>query len=516
MLLTGARADAAVVRHGAERAELSAEFSLDDAAAARDWLQEQALDEDGQCQLRRVIRADGGSRAFINGRPATVGQLAALGELLLGIHGQHEHQALLSRRHQLELLDAFGGHEPLLAAVRTCAGEWAGARRELAELAGGGDVGERVAWLQHQLGELQAERLEAGEIEALLASHRRQANAAGLIEGFERALARLSGDEGFALANGLRQVRADLQRLQLHEPGLAAIDALLDSATIQLDEAVAGLERLRDTLELDPDQLAELDRRLARLHDLARKHRVPLEALAPRRDDLAAELGRLADADQLAARLHAVQQDAAVRWSAAADRLGQARLQAADRLGRAVSALMGELGMSGGTFGVQLDRQPGEDPDPAGRERADFVVSANPGQPPRPLRKVASGGELSRISLAIEVAALGHDATPTMVFDEVDSGIGGAVAEVVGQKLRALGGGRQVLCVTHLAQVAAQAHHHYQVSKQAGAGRTESRIEALGSAARIEELARMLGGVEITPATRAHARQMLRQAREPA
>jgi DNA repair protein RecN (Recombination protein N) len=516
LLLTGARADVGVVRHGAERAELVAEFALDDAGAALHWLQEQDLDEDGQCQLRRVIRADGGSRAFINGRPVTLGQLAALGETLVEIHGQHEHQALLSRRHQLGLLDACGTHEAELAEVQRLAREWAAKRRELAELDAGGDTASRIEWLQHELGELQSEALQPDEIEALLAGHRRQANAATLIEGFERSLAQLGGDEGFAIASALRQVRADLSRLQAHEPQLAGIDALLDSAGIQLDEALAALERLRDGLDLDPAQLDGLEQRLSRLHELSRKHRVPLDQLAARRDALLAELDRLQNADQLAETLRNALAIAARHWAVAADALGTRRVAAAMALASAVTGLMDELGMGGGRFSVAIERDPAIEPDPTGRERVEFMVSANPGQPLRPLRKVASGGELSRISLAIEVAALGHDSTPTMIFDEVDSGIGGAVAEVVGQKLRALGETRQVLCVTHLAQVAAQAHHHYLVSKRVTDGHSESSIVALDAAARLEEVARMLGGVEITAATRNHARQMLRQAREPA
>jgi DNA repair protein RecN (Recombination protein N) len=512
LLLTGARADAAAVRHGAERAELTADFALESGSPAASWLAEQELDEDGQCQLRRVVRADGGSRAWINGRPATLGQLATLGELLVEIHGQHEHQALLSRRHQLDLLDAFGDHAAALAEVRRLAGEWAAVRRSLGELDSAGDVGERLVWLEHELAELEPEALAVDDIEQLLGAHRRQANAATLIQGCDLALSRLSGDETFALSQGLRQVRGELARLQQHEPRLGAVDQLLDSVEIQLDEAVAGLERLRDELDLDPERLAELERRLARLHDLARKHRVPLEQLAARRDQLAAELARLQGAGESANRLQQQLAGLQADWAGAADRLGALRRDSAARLGAAVSQLMGELGMAGGRFGVQLE--PIEDlrPDPSGGEKVEFLVSANPGQPPRPLRKVASGGELSRISLAIEVATLGLDTVPTMVFDEVDSGIGGAVAEVVGQKLRALGEQRQVLCVTHLAQVAAQGHHHYRASKQVVGGHSQSRIERLSGSDRLEEVARMLGGIDITAATRSHARQMLRQA----
>ncbi len=512
MLLSGARADPGVVRHGAERAELVAEFAIERVPAASAWLAEQELDDDGQCQLRRVIRADGGSRAWINGRPVTIGQLAALGETLVEIHGQHEHQALLSRRHQLDLLDAFGGHAELLADTARLATEWSEARRQLQELAGRGDLGERIGWLEHQLSELAPEALAADDIEQLLATHKRQANAATLIQGFELSLARITGDDGFALSHGLRQVRAELVRLQSHEPRIGEIDGLLDSVQIQLDEAAASLERLRDELDLDPERLAALDRQLARLHDLARKHRVPLEQLGEHREQLAAELARLHGAGEQVERLQQQIGRSERDWRAAAERLGVARRQAAERLAAAVTALMTELGMNGGRFAVELVAASDESPSPLGSERVEFLVSANAGQPPRPLRKVASGGELSRISLAIEVATLGLDAVPTMVFDEVDSGIGGAVAEVVGQKLRALGDSRQVMCVTHLPQVAAQAHRHYRVSKAEQDGRTESRIEPLDGTDREQELARMLGGIDIDAASIGLARSLLERA----
>lgn len=512
MWLTGARADAGIVRHGAERAELAAEFRLDDAPEALAWLRENELDEGEGCQLRRVIRADGGSRAWINGRPATLGQLAELGSRLVEIHGQHEHQTLLDRGRQLALLDAFGQHEDKLAAVREAARRWTALERERQQLDQAGDVGERLAWLEHQLAELDAEKLEPEALEELAAAHRRQANAAGLLEGCGNALARLAGEEGPSVTRWLHQVAADLGRLAGDEPRLAEVVELLESAGIQVAEAAAGLERVRDDLDLDPERLRELEERLARLHDLARKHRVPLEGLAARREALRLEHEGLAGAGERAERLARESAAALEAWRKAATALGKARARAAASLGKAVDALMAELGMAGGRFEVQLEPLDDSRPSPQGGERCEFLVSANPGQPARALRKVASGGELARISLAIEVAALGLDAVPTMVFDEVDTGIGGAVAEVVGQKLRALGAERQVLCVTHLPQVAAQGHHHVQVSKAVEGDATHSQVAVLDEAGRIEELARMLGGVEITREVRANAKQLLGRA----
>jgi len=307
----------------------------------------------------------------------------------------------------------------------------------------------------------------------------------------------------------LQQLRGGLARERAHEPRLGEVDAMLDSAAIQLDEATLLLQRVRDELDIDPAQFEALDASLARLHELSRKHRVAPEELAGRQAGFAAELESLRDAGTRLASLDGEIAKASARWREAADVLGQARAEAAARLSSATTALIAELGMGGGVFEVSLEPVDAGRPDPQGGERVEFLVSANAGQPPRPLRRVASGGELSRVSLAIEVAALGSDTVPTMVFDEVDSGIGGAVAEIVGQKLRALGARCQVLCVTHLPQVAAQGHAHYLVSKADLDGQTRSAVRPLDARQRQEELARMLGGVEVSKEARAAARRLL-------
>jgi DNA repair protein RecN (Recombination protein N) len=462
--------------------------------------------------LRRTLRADGGSRAWINGRPATIAQLGELAGLLVEIHGQHEHQALLSRGSQLALLDAFGGLEPTLSEVRGAARTWAGLLQERDQLAGQGDPGDRIAWLEHQLGELQRESLEPERIAALTSDHRRHAHAAELIGACESAAARLGNEDDAGPMRVLHQVRGELSRQSVHEPRLGEVEAMLESAAIQVDEALALLDQVRGDLDLDPGALDELDQRLARLHELSRKHRVPPEGLAAQRDALAAELDALRGAGERLRKLDDEIEAAAAAWRKAAGTLSAARTKAAKTLSAATTALLSELGMGGGRFEVLLEPAEAGRPDPQGAERAEFLVSANAGQPPRPLRKVASGGELSRISLAIEVAALGKDAVPTMVFDEVDSGIGGAVAQIVGEKLRALGASRQALCVTHLPQVAAQGHAHYRVSKAEREGMTQSAVLRLDAAAREEELARMLGGVDIGKEARAVARRLLRDA----
>ncbi|SJZ64146.1 DNA repair protein RecN [Novilysobacter spongiicola] len=509
-LLSGLRADSGVVRHGADRAEVLGEFSLEDVPAAREWLVANELDEEDTCQIRRVVRADGGSRTWINGRPVTLTQLAALAGCLVEIHGQHEHQALMSRPSQLALLDAFARTAPELEAVAAAANRWTDLLRERDRLSSQGDVSERIDWLAHQHAELERETLEPESIEQLQRDHRRQAHASDLIAACETAFARLGGDENESVTRSLGRVRAELQRVAEHEPRLSQVDAMLDTAAIQVDEAHALLDRVLSDLDLDPSAFDSIEQRLGRLHDLARKHRVAPEQLAAQRDAIEAELEELRGAGARLEKLDLEIEQARQQWRSAADVLGAQRRSAAATLAEATTALITELGMGGGRFDVALEPVDADKPDPQGGERVEFLVAANPGQPPRPLRKVASGGELSRISLAIEVAALGLDAVPTMVFDEVDSGIGGGVAEIVGQKLRALGASRQVLCVTHLPQVAAQGHAHYRVSKAASEGVTQSQVKLLDGKQRQEELARMLGGVELTPEARAAARRLLR------
>lgn len=512
MLLAGARADSGMVRAGSDRAELAAEFDLAELPEARQWLQREELDEDGGCQLRRVIRAEGSSKAWINGRPANARQLGELAALLVEIHGQHEHQALLSRPHQLALLDAYAGHDDLLARVRDSAVQWRELGARMRKLSGGDDRGRRIEMLRHELDELEQWALPPAELDELEASHKRLANAGRLAEGTAGVVELLDGDSEFALRRALGRAHAELGKLAAIDGKLAPLLELLDNAGIELGEAADGLVRYAQDVDLDPERYAEVDQHLARLHELSRRHRLPLAELHDRRDALRLELAELEGAGDALEKLAAQRQRLQHDYTAAAAQLSEARAGAAARLGEEVSALMAELGMAGGVLRIELEAAGGDEPDPQGRERCELLVSANPGQPPRPLRKVASGGELARISLAIEVATLGKDTVGCMIFDEVDTGIGGAVAEVVGQKLRALGARRQVLCVTHLPQVAAQGHAHLKVSKHSDGDSTRTRIERLDAGGRRDELARMLGGVEITRETRAHAKQMLERA----
>ncbi|OOG56903.1 DNA repair protein RecN [Rhodanobacter sp. C03] len=512
MLLAGARADSGMVRAGSDRAELAAEFDLTGLPEARDWLQREELDEDGACQLRRVIRAEGSSKAWINGRPANTRQLGELASLLVEIHGQHEHQALLARAHQLALLDAYAGHETRALQVRELAMEWRELGLRMRKLSGGEDREQHLELLRHELGELEKWALPAAELSELETSHKRLANAGRLAEGAAGVVELLDGDSEFALRRALGRAHTELGKLAALDVRLNPLLELLDNATIQLGEAADGLGHYAQDVDLDPERYAEVDIHLTRLHELGRRHRLPVADLHDKLASLQTELSELEGAGDVLEQLAAQREKLRNDYTSAAASLSKARQIAAQRLGDEASVLMGELGMAGGVLKVELEASAGDEPDSQGRERCELLVSANPGQPPRPLRKVASGGELARISLAIEVATLGKDTVGSMIFDEVDTGIGGAVAEVVGQKLRALGSQRQVLCVTHLPQVAAQGHAHLLVSKHSDGDSTHTRIERLDVGGRRDELARMLGGVEITRETRAHAKQMLERA----
>jgi DNA repair protein RecN (Recombination protein N) len=514
LLLSGARADAGMVRTGCERAEISAEFDLANAPAARAWLSDQALDdEDGACRLRRVIAAEGGSRTWINGRTASLAQLSDLAAMLVEVHGQHEHQALLDRAQQLQMLDAFGGNDDAVAKVSELALRHRDIVARERELSGGDDRAARIDLLRHEVGELERWALSPDALADLEARHKRLANAGKLAEGASGIAELLDGDGELAATRTVVRAHAELERLAELDP--AALQApldLLDNARIALGEAADALSRYAQNLDLDPENYAEADAHLAALHDLSRRHRLPVTELPAHASGLREELQTLEDAGESLALLASERKQCFADYGNAASALSKRRAGAAKTLGDAVTSLMDELGMTGGSFAVDMQPQFSGEPDPQGRERCEFTVSANPGMPLRPLRKVASGGELSRIGLAIEVAALGSDAVGTMVFDEVDAGIGGAVAETVGAKLRALGSRCQVLCVTHLPQVAAQGHAHLSVAKSVEGKETRTHIAVLDAGQRKEEIARMLGGIEIDRETRAHAKKMLEKA----
>ena len=508
-LLLGDRADSGAVRHGAERADISAGFDISALPAARAWLAEQQLDLGDECQLRRVIASGGRSRAYLNGSPVPLQQLREFGERLVDIHGQHEHQSLMKRDLQRQLLDHHGGHQSLLAALAGLRSDWKQAGQQIEAIIGTGqDRDSRLEFLRFQLQELDELAPEPGEAERLHEEHARLANAGQLLDTCATHLERLYDDEQSAQSL-LSHARADLQPLTAIDVSLKEASELLNSALIQLEEGVDQLRSYPQRLELDPERLGWLEQRLDALHRLARKHRIEAETLHEFHQRLDAELQRLEQADQHLEALEAQRGALAAEYAKLAGELHRRRVKTAATLSAQVSDRMQSLGMQGGQFRIEVTAGDNDSLSAYGGDSIEFLVSANPGQPLKPLAKVASGGELSRISLAIQVVAASDTEIPTLIFDEVDSGVGGGVAEAVGQQLRALGSHHQVLCVTHLPQVACQAHQHLQVAKLTGDKTTRTRIRHLHGDERVEEIARMLGGRTITDSTLRHAAEML-------
>ncbi|MFP5307699.1 MAG: DNA repair protein RecN [Gammaproteobacteria bacterium] len=514
-LAVGTRADTGLVRSGAERAEVSAEFELASDSAAATWLRDNALDDPEHPEsvvIRRVVPASGRGRAFVNGAPVTATQLRELGERLIEIFGQSESQTLLRADVQRALLDDFGGHRTQLAAVAEAAAGVARVEREIAALreAAGRDPAQ-TGLLRFQVDELDALKLGDGELEQLEADHRRLAASGQLLQDGGQAQERLYGGDD-SIYDQLSQVAALVDGLvPLHAEFRNAAEAI-GGAQAQVQDAAETIRRVLDHLDLDPSRLAEVERRLEAIHDLARKHRVRPDALAAHHGALRAQLDLLEHASERLVVLEREREAALARYREAAAVLSAARRKAAKRFGQGVTAIVRTLGMANAQLAVAVDSDAAAPVSAQGTDDVRFDFTANPGQPPRPLAKVASGGELSRVSLAIQVTGLQRGGPPTMIFDEVDAGISGAVAEIVGQRLRALGNERQVLCVTHLAQVAAQGHRHYGIRKSVGGGQTYTQVQALSDEARVEELARMQGGVEVSSAAVAHAKDLLQRA----
>jgi DNA repair protein RecN (Recombination protein N) len=505
-LTLGARADASVIRTGETRADITAEFDAYPQVAR--WLDDHALAQDGGAvMLRRVIDAGGRSRAFINGTPATLTQLREVGEMLVDIHGQHAHQLLMRPDAQRELFDAHAGLTENASAVNRAWRAWRDAQNTVDEAQSRDRElqleRERLAW---QLSEFDKLAPQPGEWEEVSAEHHRLSHSASLIDGVQGALGALSESDE-AMISQLAAIISKLRDLADIDPALTDVLAALEPAEIQIQEAAYSLSHYAQRLELDPDRLAQVERRMDQLHSTARKFRLQPEALPgeheARRKQLA-DLDAAADLDAL----NAAAERAKTAFLDQAKTLSKARGKAAKVLSKAVTAGMQELSMAGGSFDVAL--VPLAEGGANGLEQIEFRVAGHAGVALRPLAKVASGGELARISLALAVIASTASPTPTLIFDEVDTGIGGGVAEVVGRLLHQLGRDRQVLCVTHLPQVAARGDQHFQVAKSSDdAGGTVSTVTPLDKSKRIEEVARMLGGLEITATTRKHAKEML-------
>jgi DNA repair protein RecN (Recombination protein N) len=513
-LIAGGRAAVDIVRGGADRAEVSAGFTaLSQSAAA--WLKDQAIVHEGEVLVRRVIGADGRSRAYLNGQMVPLQSLREFADFVIEIHGQQEFQHLVKRSAQRELLDEHLDGDGLAGAVSAIHAEYSACRREYEALKSAADNrASRLELLRYQLTELKAEVTTAAEIEALFVERKRIANRGRLATAARSALTAVYESDADSAHDLLARAQTALRNAADADPTLAQAGKLLAEAAIHIHEGAEMLRRYLDALDMDPLRQEEIERRAAALETLARKHRLSAPELPAQLASIEAELQSLEGADVTLADFERQLAELKRDYLSAALRLTEARKAAAHELGLQITGFMQALGMGGGRFEVAVAASDGEF-SAHGQDEVEFLVSANPGQPPKSLAKVASGGELSRISLAVQVAAAAKTSALCMVFDEVDAGIGGATAEIVGRQLRDLGSRAQVLCVTHLPQVASQAHSQFRVTKLSDGKITRTAVKRLNAADRIEEIARMLGGIDITGQARAHAEEMLARA-EPA
>ena len=512
-LVLGERADSSQIREGSNRAEISSLFRIEPelVQSFSQWLDEQGfpLEDEGQSLLlKRTVESNGRSRAFINGSVATLAQLREAGDQLVDIHGQHAHQLLLKGDAQRELLDRHAGLLPLSAEVAQSFKTLANSRRRLEQAENAGqDVERERERLEWQLEELTELSPQEGEWVNIQSEHARLANGAKLIGGCQEAIEILS-DADNSLESTLSKVCANVGALAEHDPALGEINQALESASIQLDEAIHGLNRYLQKIDLDPARLSEVEERMQALHSTARKYRAEVDELPTLLLETSERLDALTASQNIEALRDQVKEEEAV-YLKLAKQLSQKRSKAAKELGDLVTNAMQDLSMAGGRLEIAL--APLSEGGSHGLEQIEFLVAGHAGSTPRSLAKVASGGELARISLAISVITSKASFTPTLIFDEVDAGIGGAVAETVGKLLHQLGQSHQILCVTHLPQVAAQGNHHLKVSKSQNGEKTVSQVQILGRAERVEEVARMLGGANITDTTRRHARELLEQ-----
>lgn len=509
-LVLGDRADTTIIRAGCERTEISASFELSDNDDVAKLLEEQAIAvDDNEIIIRRVVSNDGRSRAFINSTPVPVNLLRTIGEHLIDIHGQHAHQSLMKREAQRLLLDDYGGYKKELTAVVDACNEWQQLQQKIVELSGAAeDHNAQLTLLRYQVQELESLAAEAGEYETLRDEYRLLDNANRLIELTQQAMQAVTEDE-YSLDSKLATTIKALQEARQFDDSLGNVIELLEGAAIQLSEAGDELRLYLGKVEPDPQRLQTVEKRLSDLHDMARKHNIPSQQLADYFDRLQEQLFAMENSQHLLAELEQKRKRCLTDYQQAANLLHQCRQKTAKKISAEVTTKLETLGMSGGQFLITIEEQSEHQPSSHGHDLIDFLVSANPGHPPQTLRKVASGGELSRISLAIQVISNNDKVIPTLVFDEVDAGIGGGVAETVGKLLHSLTDKHQVFCVTHLAQVAALGDQHLQVQKSSQKKITRTEVAELDDDARVEEIARMLGGIKITEQSRKHAKEML-------
>ncbi len=509
-LCLGERAEASMVRPGAEKAELTARFTLENNPQARQWLEQNELAMDEECLLRRVITEEGRSRAYINGTPVPIGQLKALGQQLLNIHGQHAHQLLLKPEHQLTILDAYAGHHDLLDQTRSTFSQWRQQHHELQKLKTEQEQRQsRRQLLEYQVEELDEFALGEQEFAEIEQEHSRLANGSEIVEQCQGCLDLLYDNEEITIAGLLTSVTDKLEKLTDMDASLQPIATLLQEAVIQVQESHHELRHYLERLEIDPERFNTLEQRLSRTMELARKHHVRPTELYTLHQQLRQELDSLTQDEE---RLDTLQQaliQSRESYQQAAQRLSASRVRHANELATLITEKIQALSMPDGQLQIRVQELAQSSPSALGQDQIEFLVTTNPGQPLQPLAKVASGGELSRISLAIQVITAQRVATPTLIFDEVDVGISGPTAAIVGELLRELGRSTQVLVVTHLPQVAGQGHQHLFVSKQSDGKSTETLMQSLDTQGRLDELARLLGGNQITANTRANARELL-------
>ena len=512
-LVLGERADSSQIREGSNRAEISATFRIEAELVQSfgKWLDEQGLPDEDEGQtllLKRIVESNGRSRAFINGSVATLTQLREAGDQLVDIHGQHAHQLLLKSGAQRELLDRHAGLLPLASNVAQAFKTLSDSRRRLAQAENAGqDIERERERLEWQLEELTELSPQEGEWAQIQSEHARLANGAKLIGGCQEAIEILS-DADNSLESSLSKVCGSIGALAEHDAALKDVSESLESAHIQLDEAIHGLNRYLQKIDLDPARLEQVEERMQALHGAAKKYRADVDALPQLLLETADRLEALTASQNIEALREKVKQEEA-SYLKLAKQLSEHRSKAANDLGNQITNAMQDLSMAGGRLEITLN--PLQEGGSHGLEQVEFLVAGHAGSTPRSLAKVASGGELARISLAISVITSKASFTPTLIFDEVDAGIGGAVAETVGKLLHQLGQSHQILCVTHLPQVAAQGNHHLKVSKSQAGDKTVSQVQTLGRSERVEEVARMLGGATITDTTRRHARELLEQ-----
>lgn len=507
-LALGGRADTGMIRHGCERAEIFVSLDISGHEDIQQWLNDNELDDGLDCVIRRTVNADGRSKGYINGYPVPMQSLKQLGDMLVDIHGQHAHQSLLKKDKQRQTLDDFAGHNALVVEVQRLYNQWKALTKQQAELEKSRDErNARIELLTYQTEELDQLNLQENEIEAIELEHSRLANLNLIREGVEKVLYTLNDAEQDSISSVLSRSTNEVENLQSYDPALDSSAKMLSDASIQLTEAIDELKHYANTLTLDPQRLAQLDERLGLIHDLSRKHRVNAQQLVDLTLRLKEELVQLQKMQQQTDSLDAQIEQSARTYAEYAKKLSANRGRYAAQLQKRVSENMQLLGMQHGQF--QVDLQANDEFSPGGMERVEFLVNTNPGQNFKPMNKVASGGELSRISLALQVIIADKGRIPTLIFDEVDVGIGGGIAEIVGRLLRKLSVNRQVLCITHQPQVAALGHQHLFVSKSSDKNSTHSSVIALDGKQRIQEIARMLGGLEITEQTLKHAKEMI-------